>query len=128
MRVLLDTHAFLWYITANSKLGKQAERVISDGRNQVYISKASLWEIAIKVSKGKLKLEKPYQGYIDQQIESNRFMDLGIEQRHLNRLISLPDHHQDPFDRLLIAQAISEEMPILTVDRFFSSYPVEIIW
>ena len=80
------------------------------------------------MSKGKLKLEKSYQGYIEEQIKCNRFMDLGIEHRHLNRLINLPNHHQDPFDRLLIAQATSEDMPILTVDRYFSSYPVDILW
>ena len=128
MRILLDTHAFLWYITDNPKLSSKAKSAISYGDSQVFVSKASLWEIAIKVGKGKLKLDGPYEDYIEQQISFNRFTPLNIEYKHLNKLLLLEDHHHDPFDRLLIAQAVSENMPLITVDEKIAKYELDIIW
>lgn len=128
MPLLLDTHAFLWFISGDSQLSATARQLIEDTENDIFISVASLWEIAIKVSIGKLILSAPYDELIPAQITANSFDLLPIEFSALALVTQLPFHHRDPFDRLLIAQAISNGFPIITKDRAFSGYSAELIW
>lgn len=128
MRALLDTNSFLWFISGNDKLSEAAKVFISDFNNELILSTASLWEIAIKVSIGKLELLQPYGKLIPQQLEENDIDVLPIKLKHLTKLIELSFHHRDPFDRLIIAQALMEKIPIISADTIFKDYPVELIW
>ncbi len=128
MRFLLDTHAFLWFIDGDERLGEQAHGILGDIENEILLSIASLWEIAIKESLGKLDLKQPFEELIPRQLLSNEIGLLPIDLKHLPVLTNLPFHHRDPFDRLLIAQAMSEGMPILSRDPAFREYPVQVIW
>jgi PIN domain nuclease of toxin-antitoxin system len=128
MRVLLDTHAFLWFITADPRLGEPARQILSTGGNQVLLSLASVWEIAIKVRIGRLPLPLPLDTFIPEQLRLNRLDLLPITLEHTFEVARLPLHHRDPFDRLLIAQAIGEGIPIVSADEAFDAYPVERHW
>lgn len=122
MKLLLDTHVFLWFIMGSSNLTPQARALIEDDKNRKFISVASLWEIAIKSSIGKLSLSAPFDQLIPQQLSLNGFELLPIEIAHLATVTTLPFHHRDPFDRLLIAQAVSEKMPVVSSDAAFDAY------
>jgi PIN domain nuclease of toxin-antitoxin system len=126
--ILLDTHAFLWFILDDPQLSTHSDRVISDRTNTIAISPASYWEIAIKISIGKYSLPEPYDTFIEREISTNDFCILPILTQHTNTLISLPFHHKDPFDRLLIAQAITKNIPIISNDSMLDKYPVHRIW
>jgi PIN domain nuclease of toxin-antitoxin system len=126
MRVLLDTHTFLWAITDPAKLSSTARNVISSSDR--FWSVASIWEALIKVQVGKLPLPVPSGRYLVSQLSANGVLVLPIKLEHTLRVESLDGHHRDPFDRMLIAQALEEGMPIVTADPFFSRYPVEVIW
>ncbi len=128
MRALLDTNAFLWFISGSDRLSNKARDYIADFNNDLVISTASLWEIAIKTSLGKLELLSPFDQLIPTQLEKNAIDVLPIEQDHISGIINLEFHHRDPFDRLIIAQGITEQIPIITSDRMFTKYPVEVIW
>lgn len=128
MRVLLDTHAFLWFVLGDPQLSRRARRHIEDPGNDKLISPASYWEIAIKISLNKYTLSQPYEIFLQRAITDNGFIILPIEPRHTNALITLPFHHRDPFDRLIIGQAIVEQISIITNDKAFASYPVTCIW
>ncbi len=129
MKVLLDTHAFLWWITDDSRLSARARRVLADGANQVYFSAASGWEIAIKARLGRLDIAAgDLDGFMAQQIAANGFEVLAIKLNHALRTYSLPGHHKDPFDRILIAQAMSEGLALLSGDRDLAAYKVRILW
>jgi len=128
MRALLDTNSFLWFIGGSDRLSVDAKNAIADPQNHLVLSAASLWEIAIKVGLGKLDLLQPYGQLIPQQLEENNIAVLPIEIGHLNQLIDLPFHHRDPFDRLIIAQALAEEVPVISSDAAFSPYAVKLIW
>ncbi len=128
MRVLLDTHALLWFITDDGRLGTRARSVIEEAETDVLVSAASLWEVAIKHALGKLPLARPFADTFPAQLDANVFAVLPIGTAHLARLIDLPFHHRDPFDRLLIAQALVEGLPILTRDAAFAAYPVDVVW
>jgi len=128
MRALLDTSSFLWYISGSDKLSSPAKNFISDLNNQIILSSVSLWEIAIKISLGKLELLQPFNQIIPHQLEENDISILPIELRHLDALINMPFHHRDPFDRLIIAQSIVEEIAIISPDQNFFKYPVNLIW
>ncbi len=128
MRALLDTNAFLWFISGSDRLSSKASDYIADFNNDLVISKASLWEIAIKTSLGKLELLSPFDQLIPTQLEKNAIDVLPIELDHISGIINLEFHHRDPFDRLIIAQGITEQIPIVTSDRMFTKYPVEVIW
>lgn len=128
MRVLLDTNSFLWFISGSDRLSVDAKNFIADMQNQLVLSAASLWEIAIKISLGKLDLLQPYGQLIPQQLEENDIAVLPLEIGHLNKVIDLPFHHRDPFDRLIIAQALAEGIPVVTSDAVFSQYAVKLIW
>jgi PIN domain nuclease of toxin-antitoxin system len=125
---LLDTHSFLWFIAGDSRLSETARRFIADPQNTVLVSTASLWEIAIKVSIGKLALAQPYGELIPQQLERQRIGVLGVELPHLAAVATLPLHHRDPFDRLIIAQALTESVPVVSIDGAFDAYSVRRIW
>ena len=128
MRVLLDTHSFLWFLAGDSRLSPHARQIMTDFENDLVLSVASLWEIAIKTSLGKLALAAPYDELFPQQLQQHEIHVLQIQLSHLCTLTSLPFHHRDPFDRLIIAQGATEDLPIMSVDSVFSSYPVHVIW
>lgn len=131
MKLLLDTHAFLWFINGSSQLSNTARNLIQDTANTSYVSIASLWEMAIKMSLGKLTLQQPFATSIPEQIQRNGFVELGMTIRHSAHVSSLPfpvADHRDPFDRLLIAQAIVEGMAIVSRDSKFDAYEVERLW
>lgn len=128
MRALLDTSAFLWSISDSEKLSTNARQVIADLENEIFLSTASLWEIAIKTSLGKLALLQPFDQLIPAQMEQSAISVLPIEVQHLSKIIDLPFHHRDPFDRLIIAQSLYENLPVITKDAAFSRYSVQLIW
>ena len=128
MKVLLDTHAFPWWITDDPRLSPRAREIIADGANVLFLSAASGWEIAIKTKLGRLRLPDKPERFILKQLESNAIEVLPVQMSHALHVYALPDHHRDPFDRLLIAQAQLEKLPILTADPQISRYEVETIW
>lgn len=128
MRALLDTNTFLWFISDSDRLSTNARSYIADFDNELLLSVASLWEISIKTSLGKLELLKPFDQLIPEQLKESSVNILSIELSHLSGVIILPFHHRDPFDRLIIAQGIAEKIPIITSDSAFRNYPVRIIW
>ena len=128
MILLLDTHAFLWFNLNDVRLTAVARQVIEDADNQVLISPASYWEIAIKISRGKYTLAAPYEVFWQKGIDDNAFDILPIELRHTSKLVSLPFHHSDPFDRLLVAQALSEQVPMVSGDATIDAYGIRRIW
>lgn len=128
MRFLLDTHTFLWFVVGDDSLSTFSRELIENMENELFISVASLWEIAIKVSIGKLILKEPFEQLIPSQINENEFNILQPDLNVLNRVATLPFHHRDPFDRLLIAQAMISEMPLISKDLAFQKYNVTVIW
>ncbi len=128
MRLLLDTHAFLWFIEGNLNLSDRARQLIEDENNQRFLSIASLWEISIKVSIGKLELGIPFTEFFQQQVYGNAIELLEIQAEHLDTLAKLPFYHKDPFDRLIIAQSLVENIPLVTKDGAFTNYPVMLLW
>jgi len=128
MKVLLDTQAFLWLIGDTPELSKQARKIFLDPHNKLYLSLASIWEIAIKNSLGKLKLRHPIERFIPEQLQENGILQLDINFRHVARVATLPFHHRDPFDRLIISQAMEESLPILSTDSAFDDYDLKRIW
>jgi PIN domain nuclease of toxin-antitoxin system len=128
MQVLLDTHTCLWWVTNNPQLSRTVRDIISDSDNTIYLSVASMWEIIIKANLGKLPLPAPPAEFIRSCLGQNQFESLAIELSHVLKVDTLPDHHRDPFDRILIAQAQAENIPILTIDHLIVQYPVQVIW
>ena len=128
MRALLDTHAFLWWNTNDQKLSSVARSVIADERNELFLSVASAWEIAIKAARGSLVLPDPPKQYVPSRLRLHGIHALPIQLSHALRVYELPMIHRDPFDRLLIAQSQIEAMPILTTDPEIARYNVDIIW
>ena len=128
MKLLLDTHTFIWFVTDNPKLSSSAKMLIEDELNEKFLSLVSIWEMAVKCSIGKLRFDLPFQSFIEQQLVQNSLDSMKIEVPHLSLVATLALHHRDPFDRLLIAQSISEQMPILGADQIFDSYDVERLW
>jgi PIN domain nuclease of toxin-antitoxin system len=128
MKLLLDTHALLWFIGNDPQLSAAARQHIENPQHEKFVSTASLWEITIKLSLEKLKLPRPFGEVFPQQLEVNGFELLAISCAQLNQLVLLPFHHRDPFDRLLIAQAMVDDLTIVTRDLEFSKYPAQILW
>jgi PIN domain nuclease of toxin-antitoxin system len=128
MRLLLDTHAFLWFVLNDPALSADAVNLIADPNNDIAISPASYWEIAIKISIGKYSLPEPVDVFMDREIATNQFHILHIEPRHVAPVATLPFHHRDPFDRLIIAQAMTEQIPVVSADAAFDAYPVQRLW
>jgi PIN domain nuclease of toxin-antitoxin system len=128
MRLLLDTHAFLWFIQGSQNLSETARNLIEDQGNQKLLSIASLWEISIKVSIGKLDVGMAIAELLSREVYGNGFEVLAIQANHLDELTKLVFHHKDPFDRLMIAQALAERMPVVTKDEAFERYTVSLLW
>jgi PIN domain nuclease of toxin-antitoxin system len=128
MNLLLDTHAFLWWVTDDAKLSPIARQAIANPDNTVFFSVVSAWEITIKQGTGKLTLPEPAETYIPSRLKSNQFSTLPVHLFHVLQIASLPDLHRDPFDRLLVAQSQVESIPIISIDQFVVQYPVTVIW
>lgn len=128
MNFLLDTHTFLWFLSDNLEMSATAKAIIENPQNTLYLSVASVWEMAIKASIGKLELPLPLVTFIDQQLQDNDIQLLEIKTRHLGIVATLPFHHKDPFDRLLIAQSKSENMTLLSADSVFHRYEITRLW
>ncbi|WP_242034280.1 type II toxin-antitoxin system VapC family toxin [Richelia sinica] len=124
----MDTHTFIWYVTDDSQISNQVLEVINDENNQIFLSIASVWEMGIKHGLGKLSFNVPFETFIRQQMSINDFTLLDIKISHINTVAQLPLHHRDPFDRILIAQAIVENIPIISGDSKFDAYPIQRLW
>lgn len=126
MNVLIDTHILLWHMDDNSRLKTKYKEIIENEDNEVYVSKASIWEIAIKLSVGKLELERPileFENYFKREL----FREIDLTHRDFDIVSKLPFHHNDPFDRLIISQAINRNFTIITDDPQFKKYPVQLL-
>jgi PIN domain nuclease of toxin-antitoxin system len=130
VRLLLDTHALYWYIEGDAQLSSSARTLIQDASNEILMSPASYWEIAIKISLGKWRLNRPYEEFIDIGLNKYGFHVLPILPAHTGRLIGLvyPPEHKDPFDRLLVAQALVEQLPIVSADSALDVYGITRLW
>ena len=128
MKVLLDTHAFLWLMIDDPRLSATARATFQGINNELFLSLASVWEMAIKAGLQKLKLPAPARDYVVTRTKRHNIRLLDISLEHCSRVESLPFHHKDPFDRMIIAQAIIENLPILTDDKDFDSYAITKIW
>jgi len=128
MKLLLDTHTFLWFHTNDPLLSATALALIADPTNEVFISPASYWEIAIKVSIGKYPLTVSFEQFFAQGIELNNFTILPVEIRHAAVLSTLPMHHKDPFDRMIVSQALAEQIPVVSVDPALDPYGITRLW
>jgi len=127
MKVLLDTHCWLWWLISPEMLGENAFSIIEQPENEIFISTATSWEIAIKYAIGKLTLPMKPEKFVLSRIERCGFSSVKIEHVHVLRVASLPLHHNDPFDRLLIAQSQIEKMPIISADSKFHDYDIDLI-
>jgi len=128
LRYLLDSMIWLWSIGPEEKIDLLAREVLAKGDSEIYLSAATAWELSIKARLGKLDLPSPPADCIPRFMAKQRLLPLPVSHLHAVKVYDLAPHHNDPFDRLLIAQAILEEMTILTADRIFKKYPVEILW
>jgi PIN domain nuclease of toxin-antitoxin system len=128
MRLLLDTHAWLWFVLGDQRLSTKARSFIEEAGNDKLISPASYWETAIKVSIGKYALPQPYDLFVQHAIAGQGFSLLPILPIHTSALVSLPFHHRDPFDRLLVAQSLAEGLPLISADAVLDAYSVQRIW
>lgn len=128
MKLLLDTHAFLWYALGDKQLSQKAKALIDDPANEKYVSPAVFWELAIKISVGKYRLRQPYEDFLNDNIDGNGFIILPVHWRHTARLTNMPFHHRDPFDRLMIAQALVENIAVVGDDAIFDQYSVQRLW
>jgi len=128
VKLLLDTHAFLWWVGDTRGLSRKARSAIGSGRNACFVSVASGWEIAVKVSLGNLRIESSLDRFLPEQLAANGFQPLAIDLKHTARVATLPFHHRDPLDRLLAAQALEEELAMVTADPVFAKYGVRRVW
>ena len=127
MKLLLDTHAFLWYITNDSRLPRKAYDSIRDKTNEVYLSVVSVWEALVKHQIGKLPLRGPADEYIAERQIAHRVASLPVNMSDVSHLLTLPLHHRDPFDRMLICQALQHDLTIVTSDEQFRAYAVPLL-
>ena len=128
MRLLVDTHCWLWYLLAPERLNAQAQEILREPDNEILFSAASAWEIVVKFALGKLELPLPPSEYIPDRIATLGHQPLPIRQDHVIRIEALPLHHRDPFDRILVAQAQVESLPLLTADGALTAYDVTVLW
>lgn len=127
-RFLIDTHVLLWYYLDDPQLSATARTTLDDPANDILVSPASHWEVAVKIKIGKYTLNVPFAQFIREAIFYNGFAILPIEPEHSERLTTLPLHHKDPFDRMMIAQALAEGVPVVSADTLFDPYPVQRLW
>jgi PIN domain nuclease of toxin-antitoxin system len=128
MRLLLDTHTLLWFLLDNAKLSPTARDAIVTPDNEIKVSPATYWEIAIKIGLGKYALPEPFEVFMERELRINHFRVLPIELSHTAILTTLPLHHRDPFDRLLVAQAMVEQIPLVSRDIALDAYPIQRLW
>jgi len=128
MNALLDTHVLLWWMADDARLSKRARDLIGDRGVRLLWSAASSWELAIKVSLGKLRLPEPVESYVGRRLAQQDIHVLSVTHAHAAAVESLPPHHRDPFDRMLVAQAIQEKLVLVTPDPLVRSYDVEVAW
>lgn len=128
MKALLDTHTFIWWIIDDERLSRTARKIIESERNDIYLSAASCWEIVIKAKLGKIELPRRPDQFIAKILAENKFLNLPVIPSHALNLFNLPDIHRDPFDRMLLSQSKTENMPIITSDELIVKYPVNTIW
>jgi PIN domain nuclease of toxin-antitoxin system len=128
MKYLLDSVIWVWSISAVERINEIGREILENGREEIYLSAASSWELSIKMRLGKLNLPGPPAQCIPEFMAKQGLRSLPVTHLHAVKVYDLPLHHQDPFDRLIIAQAITEEMAILTSDRDFGKYPVDMVW
>ncbi len=127
MNYLIDTHALIWFLNGDEELSENAKKCMEEKSSINFVSIASLWEIAIKISLGKLELNAPYNK-LAEQLEKNNFQVLPITFEDTLILSSLPFHHRDPFDRIIISQSLTNNMPVISKDKYFKSYAVSLFW
>lgn len=127
MDYLLDTHTFIWFLEGSDKLPSRLVDSISDLNNTCYVSLASLWELSIKISAGKLELQTDFTN-LESTIQVLSLKVLPISIPHINTVFELEFHHRDPFDRIIIAQAITENLTLISKDKNFSLYPIKLLW
>lgn len=127
MKLLLDTQAFLWFLLDDERLSARAKAAIEQAEI-LYLSPASHWEIAIKIALGKYALPESFAQFMERELASNSMTILPIEISHTSQLTTLPFHHRDPFDRLIIAQALAEELQVVSIDSKFDAYGVKRVW
>lgn len=128
MRLLLDTHTFLWMSLDDPKLIESARHLLADPDNDLFLSPASYWEIAIKISIGDYALSEPFDVFVNREIERNEVAIVPISVHHASTVAQLPFHHRDPFDRMIIAQALGENFTIVGKDEIFDQYSVKRMW
>ncbi len=128
MDLLLDTHSLLWFIAGDDKLNKPTRQLIANLNNRTKISVVSLWEMTIKIGTGKLTLARPFEELFPKQLILNEIEILPIKLEHISVLAQLPLYHRDPFDRMIIAQTIAENLQVISKDKIFQKYPVKVIW
>jgi len=128
VKLLLDTHAFLWFIGGEASLSVTSRRLIEGEGNRALVSIVSLWEIAIKNSLGKLPLAEPFERLIPEQLQRNGFDVLGLNVEQMSKLSALPFHHRDPFDRMLVAQCLVENLPLVSADKALDGYGITRLW
>jgi PIN domain nuclease of toxin-antitoxin system len=128
VKLLLDTQAFVWFGLGDARLSAPALAAINDPANEKFVSPASYWEIAIKINLGKFALNDSYDAFMQRTIAGNGFRILAIDWQHTSLLTSLPLHHRDPFDRLLVAQSLTENMPLISSDARLDQYGIQRIW
>ena len=127
MKAILDTHAFLWWLAGDVRMSRHARDIVVRS-SELLLSIASIWEILIKVQSGKLNFPQPAGPYLLSKMAENRIKTLSISVDHLLALERLPMHHRDPFDRMLIAQSLEEDIPLVTADPMFERYSIRIVW
>jgi PIN domain nuclease of toxin-antitoxin system len=127
MKLLLDTHAFLWYITNDPKLPRYAYDAIREKSNEAFLSVVSVWEALVKYQIGKLPLPVPADEYIEDRRDAHRIASLTLDATDVSRVLMLPQHHRDPFDRMLMCQALRHDLTIVTNDDMFGRYPVSVL-
>lgn len=128
MRILVDSHVLIWSVEDRSQLSSRVARLLADGRNRQFVSMASIWELATKASIGRLRFARPFDVTIQDALDIHRYEVLQVTLPHTLRLARLPPLHGDPFDRMLVAQAIEERCTLITKDRAIQAYPVEHLW
>jgi PIN domain nuclease of toxin-antitoxin system len=128
VNVLVDSHPLIWSYFEPQKLSNRAAATLADPANQVFVSAASYWEIAIKISIGKLKLAESFAEFVQHAIVDNGVPIVAIEPRHAAELIQLPHIHRDPFDRIIVAQSLVEKLPVISADAVLDQYGIQRIW
>ena len=126
--MLLDTHAWLWFVLGDAQLSRAARAAIEDSADEKLGSPASYWELAVEIGIGKYALPQPYETFMAHAVGGQGFVVLPVLPKHTAVLCSLAFHHRDPFDRILVAQAMAEQVPLISTDRTLDAYPVRRIW